>query len=168
MYRRTLGEEHPLVAQGMNSLAMWLIEDGDLASAEPLVRQAVEMRRKLLGPDHSHVATSMTLLASLLIDTGRYEEALALAKDAKAVWIKALAPGHWRMASAEAVEGAALAGLGRYGEAEKLLLASYGVLHEEKGAAHVYVVNSSRWLAKLYQAIGQPAKAARYRVSQHG
>ncbi len=168
MYRRTLGEEHPLVAQGMHSLAMWLIEDGDLASAEPMVRQAVEMRRKLLGPEHSDVATSMTLLASLLIDTGRYEEALALAKDAKAIWSKALAPGHWRMASAEAVEGAALAGLGRYDEAEKLLLASYGVLHEEKGAAHVYVVNSSRWLAKLYQAMGQPAKAARYRVSQHG
>jgi serine/threonine-protein kinase len=110
----------------------------------------------------------MTLLASLLIDTGRYEEALGLSKDAKAVWIEALAPGHWRTASAEAVEGAALAGLGRYEEAEKLLLASYGVLHEDKGAAHVYVVNSSRWLAKLYQAMGQPAKAARYRVGQHG
>jgi tetratricopeptide (TPR) repeat protein len=168
MYRRTLGEEHPLVAQGMNSLAMWLIEDGDLASAEPLVRQAVEMRRKLLGPDHSDVATSMTLLAGLLVDSGRYEEALALARDAKAIWVKALAPGHWRLASADAVEGAALAGLGRYDEAEKLLLASYGVLHEEKGAAHVYVVNSSRWLAKLYQSTGQPAKAARYRVGQHG
>jgi tetratricopeptide (TPR) repeat protein len=168
MYRRALGEEHPLVAQGMNSLAMWLIEDGDLVSAEPLVRQAVEMRKKLLGPDHSDVATSMTLLAGLLVDSGRYEEALAMATDAKAIWIKALAPGHWRTASAESAEGAALAGLGRYDEAEKLMLASYGVLHEEKGAAHVYVVNSSRWLAKLYQATGQPAKAARYRVGQHG
>ena len=167
MYRRALGEEHPLVAQGMNSLAMWLIEDGDLSSAEPLVRQAVEMRKKLLGPEHSVVATSMTLLAGLLVDTGRYEEALALAMDAKAIWIKALAPGHWRLASAEAVEGAALAGLGRYNEAEKLLLGSYGVLHQEKDAVHVYVVNSSRWLAKLYQAMGQPAKAARYRASQH-
>jgi tetratricopeptide (TPR) repeat protein len=168
MYRRLLGEEHPLVAQGMNSLAMWLIEDGDLASAEPLVRHAVDMRRKLLGPDHSDVATSMTLLAGLLVDTGRYEEALALGKGAKAICTKALAPGHWRTASAEAVEGAALAGLGRYDEAEKLLLAGYGVLHEEKGAAHVYLVSSSRWLAKLYQAMGQPAKASSYRVSPHG
>jgi serine/threonine-protein kinase len=110
----------------------------------------------------------MTLLASLLIDTGHFEEALSLGKDAKAVWTKALAPGHWRTASAEAVEGAALAGLGRYDEAEKMLLASYGVLHEDKGAAHVYVVNSSRWLARLYLAMGQPAKAARFRVSPHG
>jgi serine/threonine-protein kinase len=126
------------------------------------------MRRKLLGPDHPDVATSMTLLASVLIDTGRNEEALALAKDAKAIWLKALPPGHWRTASAEAAEGAALAGLGRYDEAEKLLLASYGVLHNEQGAAHVYVVNSSRWLVKLYLATGQPAKATRYRVRQHG
>jgi hypothetical protein len=49
-----------------------------------------------------------------------------------------------------------------------MLLASYGVLHEDKGAAHVYVVNSSRWLARLYLAMGQPAKAARFRVSPHG
>ena len=63
MYRRTVGKEHPSVAQGMSTLAMWLIEDGDLASAEPLVRESLEMRRKLLGADHADVASSMTLLA---------------------------------------------------------------------------------------------------------
>jgi tetratricopeptide (TPR) repeat protein len=168
MYRRTLGDEHPEVAQGMQNLAMWLIEDGDPASAEPLVRGALEMRRKLLGPKHSDVASSMTLLAGLLIETERYDEALELATDAKAIWLKALAPGHWRMASAEAAEGAALAGLRRFDEAEKLLLASYTVLHNDKSAVHIYVANSSRWLEKLYRAMDQPEKAAKYRVSQHG
>ena len=40
---------HPWRA-GMNNLAMWLIEAGDFAAAEQLVREALEMRRKLLGP----------------------------------------------------------------------------------------------------------------------
>ena len=164
MYRRTVGAEHPLVAKGMNTLAMWLIEDGDLKSAEPLVRGALEMRRKLLGPEHADVAGSMTLLACLLVENGRYEEALKQATDAKAIWLKALPKDNWRAASAVAVQGAALAGLRRYDEAEKLLLASYKVLHEEKGVFKIYVTGSSRWLAKLYQSMGRPEKAARYAV----
>jgi tetratricopeptide (TPR) repeat protein len=168
MYRRNLGNEHPLVAQGMNTLAMWLIEDGDFESAEPLVREALAMRMKLLGPEHSDVAGSMTLLSGLLIDTGHYAEALKLATDAKAIWLKALAPGHWRTASAEAAEGAALAGLRRFDEAEPLLLKGYDVLHSDKAAVHIYVTNSSRWLAKLYQDMGQSEKAARYAVRHHG
>jgi hypothetical protein len=126
------------------------------------------MRMKLLGPEHSDVAGSMTLLSGLLIDTGHYAEALKLATDAKAIWLKALAPGHWRTASAEAAEGAALAGLRRFDEAEPLLLKGYDVLHSDTAAVHIYVTNSSRWLAKLYQDMGQSEKAARYAVRHHG
>ena len=71
-------------------------------------------------------------------------------------------PDHWRTASAEAAEGAALAGLRQFDEAEQLLLASNEVLHKDKAAVHIYVTNSSRWLAKLYQAMGQPEKARKY------
>ena len=167
MARRTLGNEHPQVAQAMQNLAMWLFEAGDVTSAEPLVREALAMRRKLLGPEHSDVAGSMTLLAGLLVETGRYDEALGLARGAKAIWVKALPAGHWRTASAEAAEGGALAGLGQFKEAEQLLLASHDVLQKDKAAVHVYQVNSSRWLAKLYRATGQPEKAAQYRLAQH-
>ena len=132
------------------------------------MRGALEMRRKLLGANHADVAGSMTLLAGLLVETGRYEEALSLASGAKAIRLKALAPDHWRTASAAAAEGGALAGLKRFDEAEKLLLASYEVLHKDKAAVHIYVTGSSRWLAKLYQAKGEPAKADRYRVARHG
>ena len=162
MYRRTLGAEHPLVAQAMNTLAMWLIEQGKLASAEPLVRGALDMRRKLLGPEHADVAVSMTLLGCLLVESGRYDEALKQATDAKPIWSKALTKDHWRAASADAVQGAALAGLGRFDEAEKLLLTSYDVLHQERGVLKIYATSSSRWLARLYQAMGKPEKAARY------
>jgi tetratricopeptide (TPR) repeat protein len=167
-YKRALGEQHPLVAQGMHNLAMWLIEDGKTAEAEPLVRGALEMRTRLLGKEHSDVAASKTLLAGLLIEIGRYEEALGLATDARAAWTKAFGPEHWRTASAEAAEGAALAGLGQAEKAEQLLLASYAVLHGDKGAVHIYVANSERWLAKFYRSTNRPDEAAKYVVSKHG
>jgi serine/threonine-protein kinase len=97
------------------------------------------------------------------METGHYQEALEMARDAKAIWLKEFGPDHWRTASASATEGASLVGLKQFDEAEKLLLASYKVLHEERGAMKFYVTSSSRWLAKLYQAMGQPEKAGRYR-----
>jgi hypothetical protein len=42
---RTLGNEHPEVAQAMQNLAMWQFEAGDVALPEPLVREALAMRR---------------------------------------------------------------------------------------------------------------------------
>ena len=122
----------------MNTLAMWLIEAGDFAAAEPLVRGALEMRKKLLGPEHADVAGSMTLLAGLLVETGRYEEALDAGHGRKghlAQGVDALTPGV--RPAPTAAEGAALAGLRQFDEAEKLLLASYKVLHEDRGAVHV-------------------------------
>ena len=40
------------------------------------------------------------------------------------------------------------------------------MLHNDSGVLKFYTTNSSRWLAKLYQSIGQPKKAAEYVVRQ--
>jgi tetratricopeptide (TPR) repeat protein len=148
----------------MNNLALWLIEDKEYASAEPLLREALELRRKLLGPEHADVAASMTLLAALLVDTPQYEEARSLAGDAKTICAEAFSPDHWRTASAASAEGAALAGLQRYAEAEPVLLESFNTLRNDSGALPFYVSNASRWLADLYRALGRPDEAAKYQV----
>ena len=56
------------------------VDDGanDFASAESLLRDALEVRSKRLGPEHADVAATMTLLAGVLIETKRYDEALQL------------------------------------------------------------------------------------------
>ena len=106
----------------------------------------------------------MTLLGCLLVETGRYEEALTLAADAKAIWLKALAQGTLACRERRRRPRRGAAGLRRFDEAEKLLLTSYKVLHEERGVLKIYATSSSRWLARLYQAMGKPEKAARYAV----
>jgi tetratricopeptide (TPR) repeat protein len=121
------------------------MERKDYASAEPLLRSALQLRRKLLGNQHTDVAGSLTLLASLLIDTGRYEEARSAAAEARAICLPALGPKHWRTAAAESAEGAALAGLGRMGEAEPLLRAGLAALRADPGALPFFADNAARW-----------------------
>jgi tetratricopeptide (TPR) repeat protein len=133
----------------MGNLAMWLMEDGDYESAEPLVRDAVELRRRLLGNVHTDVAGSLTLLATLLVDTGRFDEARAVASEAKAICLIALAEDHWRTAGAASVEGAALAGMGEPAAARLLLSDSVRVLNGDSGALPFFADNATRWLAGL-------------------
>jgi tetratricopeptide (TPR) repeat protein len=147
----------------MTNLAMWQMEDGDFEAAEPLLREALELRRTLLGNEHADVASTMTLLADLLIDTGRFDEALPLAMDAKAICAKAFGNEHWRTASAASAEGAALAGLKRYSEAESLLADNVRILQNDTGALPFFVANAKRWLAELYLALGRSDEAAKYR-----
>jgi thioredoxin-like negative regulator of GroEL len=148
----------------MNIYAVWLTESGDYATAEPMLRESLALRREVLGPDHVGVASSMTKLADLLIATGRFEEARELAAAAKAICSKTLSDAHWRTADAASAEGAALAGLQQFESAEALLLKSHATLAGDSGALPIVVTNTTRRLAELYSAWGKSAEAARYRA----
>ena len=50
--KELLGEDHPDFAKSLNNLAGLYQAMGDFARAEPLYRQALEIRRKALGEDH--------------------------------------------------------------------------------------------------------------------
>ena len=148
----------------MANVAMWLIEDGDYESAEPLLHDTVKLRRKLLGDEHTDVASSLTILASLLIETGRFEEARTAAAEARAICLVALAKDHWRTAGATSAEGAALAGLSQYEAAESLLLEGFTVLNNDTGALPFFATNATRWLADFYKDQGDMEQAAKYRA----
>jgi hypothetical protein len=148
----------------MGNLAMWQMEGGDYVSAEPVIREAVRMRRKLLGNQHTDVAASLTLLATLLIDTGRFEEARSAAAEARAICLPALGPTHRRTAAATSAEGAALAGLGHTTDAEKLLLEGLTALRADEGALPFVVNNAIRWTADYYRKQGNQREAARYQA----
>ncbi|MEG3440445.1 tetratricopeptide repeat protein, partial [Pannus brasiliensis CCIBt3594] len=66
----------------LNNLAYLYRETGRYGEAEPLYRQALEMRKRLLGEEHPDVATSLNNLAYLYRETGRYGEAEPLYRQA--------------------------------------------------------------------------------------
>ena len=66
MRRETLGDRHPNTLNSVNNLGLLLKAKGDLATAEPLQREALEVRRKTLGDRHPDTLSSIQSLAILL------------------------------------------------------------------------------------------------------
>jgi tetratricopeptide (TPR) repeat protein len=66
----------------MNNLAVLLRRRGELAAAEAMFREALDIQRRVLGPVHTEVASTMNNLASLLNAMDRGPEAIDLARRA--------------------------------------------------------------------------------------
>jgi serine/threonine-protein kinase len=78
--------------------------------------------------------------------------------------MRALHPdGHPATAVFESQRGGALVALGRYAEAEPILLRSHEALVEGFGAEHSFVANARERLVALYEGMGRPEDAARWR-----
>jgi eukaryotic-like serine/threonine-protein kinase len=91
---------------------------GDPSGAEPLLRQALDIRRSLHGDRHPAVAAGLIELAALLDRTGRREEAEPLLREA-ALQLRAVYPdGNPELASALRQWGNTLGGLRRFQEAQ--------------------------------------------------
>jgi len=74
-FRAAVGEEHPLVANSLNNLAVNLMRARQYPEAEKLGTEALRMNQKLLGDDHPNVTINLSLLAVLA--ERRYDYAAA-------------------------------------------------------------------------------------------
>lgn len=75
IHEKTLGPDHPDVADDLINLADLLQRKGDSAAAEPLSRRALAIDEKALGPNHPNVSRALNNLAVLLITKGDDAEA---------------------------------------------------------------------------------------------
>ena len=73
--------------------------------------------------------------------------------------------GHWLIAASESALGACLVAKGQFREAEGLLLLGYEGLRSSLGDTHERTVEARRRLAALYEAWGQPGRAAAFRAA---
>ena len=62
-----LGRDHPATLITQNNLALAYDQAGDVARAEPLFREVLELRKKRRGSGHPHVAETLGDLGSHLI-----------------------------------------------------------------------------------------------------
>jgi CHAT domain-containing protein len=85
MNKRLLGEQHPSVATSLNNLAGLYESQGRYDQAEPLLRQALEMRKRLLGEQHPSVATSLNNLAALYWNQNNFQQTLSYLEQGLAI-----------------------------------------------------------------------------------
>jgi serine/threonine-protein kinase len=161
--RKLYGEENHHVGLYLANLGYVLSEKGNQTEAETLLRRALEIRRKTLPPGSPEIAHSSILLGRLLVSKGEAQEAEPLLREAVETFRRNFPKTSTMTADAENVMGECLTELRRYDEAEALLTASYKTIYDFKGNTTKLAQQALRRLIKLYEAKGQPDKAAPYR-----
>ncbi len=163
MRRRLLGPEHPDYAWSLMNSAQLQIRLGNWRKAAREAREILGLRGRSLPDAHPAVATAMQIfglamgqLDSLDLEERYLKESLALRR-------RTLPEGHWLIASAESVLGDHYTRAGQFGEAERLLLRSEKHLLELRGADSPQVLDAMARLARLYDAMGRPEEAQRWR-----
>ena len=156
---KTLGPDHPDVAQSLNNLALLYQAQGRLAEAEPLFKRSLATWEKALGPEHPTVALCLNNIAALYRVQGRYAEAEPLSKRALAIRERALSPDHPDVAVALNNLALLYEAQGRYAEAEPLFKRALAIREKALGPDHPDVTQSLNNLAWLYWTQSRLAEA---------
>ena len=141
----------------LNSLGVALTGLGEYGEAEALLTEALAIAR-----DHGHRLHGpvLTNLADLYCRTGRQDAALASVAEAAPALSADYGGEIWRIANLDSVRGACLTQAGQFAEAEALLLQSHGAIEDRWGKDSLFTHNALARLVTLYEAWGQPEKAA--------
>jgi tetratricopeptide (TPR) repeat protein/predicted Ser/Thr protein kinase len=161
---RTLGPDHPLIAQTRSNLGLVLKAQGKYAEAEVENRRALELRQRVLGPEHPDVAASRGNLGGILTTLGKHAEAEAEFRSAVALLDEALGPEHPDAVSMRGNLGVILHAQGSYAEAEAEFRRTIARQEEVLGPEHPDIAAFRNNLAVVLRAQGKHEEAeAEYR-----
>jgi len=149
----------PENAQYLNAAGFMAYTLGQYEEAQPLLEQALAIRKKALGPEHPDVATTLRNLAELYGVQGQYAKAEPLDQQALAIDKKALGPEHPSVASDLNNLAVLYKTQGQYAKAEPLLQQALAINKKSLGPEHPDVAASLNNLAVLYSDQGQYRKA---------
>ena len=163
MYKRQTGSEPgerpPGTSAFVNNLGLALWYQGDAAAAEPLLREAVELRRAELGDDHPDTLVTQGNLGRFLVDGNRCGEAESILEEACDVASWSLAPDSFYLGFLQVVLGRCRTCLGEYDLAEESLREARALFESQLGAGpHPYLEDCDQALADV-QRLRQAAAA---------
>jgi serine/threonine-protein kinase len=157
--REILGEDHLLVAESLQNLAVLRREMGDDAAAEPLLREALAIQRKHGATDTAVHAKALNDLAAVLEEKGDLETAEKLYTESLALKRKLLGSEHEDVARG-------LNNLGRlrhrqkdYQSAERYYQQSLSMRRRLFGEIHPEIANTLNNLAVLFEDEGDLGRA---------
>jgi len=168
-YRKQKGPEGHLVVNLTGDLAGLLDRTGRPAEAEPLLRTLLDRQRAELPASDPSLAGTLANLGKNLLNQRKWSEAEPAIRECLAIRQKAL-PDDWSRFNAMSMLGGSLLGQARYSEAEPLLLAAFEGMKTRKDKippqGKTRLAEASERVVELYEALGQPEKAAEWRKKQ--
>jgi tetratricopeptide (TPR) repeat protein len=138
---------------------MSLQDKGDLAGAETLYRQSIEMRRELLGENHPIVGRTLMNLASLQYDRGATKEAIANGREVLAIYRKSYSADNPEIARVLNAIGFWLTMAGENGDADRYIREGLEMRRRLFGEKDPNVASSLMMLALLRDAEGKYPEA---------
>ncbi|MGD8320745.1 MAG: tetratricopeptide repeat protein, partial [Gemmatimonadota bacterium] len=157
---------HPAVASTLNDLGVAALQNGDYRAAEADFRRMTAIYDSVYGPQHYLMGLSRANLASVYVREGRYLDADTLFRTAIRTFLATLPPDHMQTAIARIKLGHVLVLRQRWKEAEEPLIQGYETLSSQTSPTVSWLESARQDLVQLYEALGQPDKAAAYRAEQ--
>jgi len=158
--QKALGPDHPDLATGLRTLAVFLNILGKYTEAEQFLRRSLAIREEVLGPNHPEVAITLNDLARIYSNTDRFTEAEALYQRTLTIKEKNFGQEHREIASL--LNDWAISfyhAKGNYAGEEMLLRRSLAIWEKTFGPDDIRVAQSLNNLANVYTTQGRYAEA---------
>jgi len=156
---KSLGPEHPLVAQILNHLANTLHSLGSHEEAKALYERALAIREKALGKDDPFVAEVLTNLGRLRATQGAYEDAKGLLDRALEIEEKAFGEDDARVADVLAHQALLSCDQGFYADGRRLGERALAIREKALGKDSIEVGLSANDLGVFLAALGEHREA---------
>ena len=157
--QRVLGPEDPITLTARHQLALWHLEMGQFALAEPLTVKTLEDRRRVLGPDHRDTLRTQYNLALLYERQRLYDKAAELLAKTLHQCRQALGPEHPVTLACMNVLGVVYRFQGQFAKGEPLLTEALDASRRVLGTGHESTRLLMKNLAEGHLSQGQYDKA---------
>jgi serine/threonine-protein kinase len=167
-YREALGLERELnlpirLTTVLSNLATVLENQGKLEETESALAERIEVTQETWPEGHWRVGSAEGALALFYLRHERPAEALPHARKQLESYRVQIAEEHSWTNQARVLLGISLLELERFEEAEPYLLHAYGAFVDQVGVEHDQTQELIRRLVTLYEGMGNPEEANRYR-----
>ena len=154
-----LGENHPIVADILNNLAVLYEFQGRYAEGELLCKHSLSLIKQRLGENNLDFAIRLNNLAGLYRCQGKYTEAESLYKHSLSLREQLLGENNLYFANILNNLAELYLSQGRYAEAEPLCKRCLSLIEQLLGENNLDFANSLNNLALLYKYQGKYAEA---------
>ncbi|CAF4038337.1 unnamed protein product, partial [Rotaria sp. Silwood1] len=159
IYRKTLPEDHPLLANTYNNIGLAYNYLGDYSKALEFYEKTIKIKEKVLSPNDPNLALSYSNIGAVYNAMGDYSKALEFYEKDLEITKKALPPNHPDLASSYSCIGGVYNTMGDYSKALEFYEKAHNIKEKALPPNHPNLANSYNNIGAVYNDLGDYSKA---------